>query len=214
MEKLVQIIVWIPPVVLAVTGHELAHGWVARRLGDPTAALQGRLSLNPIRHIDPVGTIIVPVLLALAGGFIFGWAKPVPVNWRMLRHPRRDMALVALAGPGANLVMIVLWVLLIAVVQGLAPGADLRTNPLIYMGWTGIIINSVLMVLNLVPIPPLDGSRVVSACLPAPLALQYNRLERFGLILVLALLAFGLLGQLLEAPLQLIERLVLAVLGP
>jgi len=203
----------LPPVILAVAGHEVAHGWVARYLGDPTAAMQGRLSLNPIRHIDPLGTIIVPLVLYQLGGFIFGWAKPVPVNWQLLRRPRRDMALVALAGPTANLAMLFGWVAFLAAVQMSAPILGRAINPLIYMGGTGIIINSVLMLLNLVPVPPLDGSRVVSACLPAPLALKYNKIEPFGLLIVLLLLASGLLSRLIGPPLEIIERLVSAVLG-
>jgi Zn-dependent protease len=209
----VQILCWILPVVLAVTLHEVAHGWAARGLGDPTAAEQGRLSLNPIRHLDPIGTLLVPAVLALTSGFIFGWAKPVPVNFRRLRRPRRDMALVALAGPGANLLMIVAWTAFTAAVNAAQPLLGAAAAALIYMGWQGIIANSVLMLLNLVPIPPLDGSRVVTACLPLSLARPCARLELVGLVLVLALLATGALERLLGPPFALIRRLAAQAAG-
>jgi len=182
------------PVVFAITVHEVAHGWVANRLGDPTARLRGRLTLNPLKHIDPVGTVILPAILLSFSSFVFGWAKPVPVDWRNLRRPKRDMALVAAAGPAANLVMLLGWGLFAALVahKGTVEG------PVYFMAVIGILINAVLMVLNLLPLPPLDGSRVVAALLPASLALPYSRLERFGLLILLLLMFSGALTWLLD----------------
>lgn len=192
------------PVVLAVTLHEVAHGWMARLFGDPTAAEAGRLTLNPVAHVDPVGTLIVPGLLlifaAIAGKppMLFGWAKPVPVDWRRLRRPRLGIALVALAGPGANLLMLAGWTLLMWLAIE-APGP--WSPALIYMGQAGIISNAVLMLLNLIPVPPLDGSRVVTVLLPRALARPYASLERYGLVILLLMLATGVLGQVLGPPL-------------
>jgi len=196
---LVHILVALVPVLLAVSFHELAHGWAARRCGDDTAQRMGRMSLNPLRHVDPVGTVLVPAaLLLMKSPFLFGWAKPVPVDWRRLRNPRRDMALVALAGPGANLLMLIGWVLIAAAVGGVLPALGTLREPLLYLIQAGIIANSVLLVVNLVPIPPLDGSRVVAALLPPALAARYGRMEPFGLLIVVALLATGVLGALLR----------------
>ncbi len=194
--------VLILPLVLAITVHEAAHGWTAYRLGDPTAFQLGRVSFNPLKHIDPVGTILVPLTLFLisnvaGGGFIFGWAKPVPVNARQLHHPRRDMALVALAGPGVNLIMALLWGLVVHL--GWLSSAQMPqvAEVLIVMGAAGILINLLLMVLNLFPLLPLDGGRIFHALLPVPVARQFARLEPFGLIILLALLFTGVLGALL-----------------
>lgn len=192
------------PAVFAVTVHEVAHGWVANRLGDSTAARLGRLSLNPLRHVDPVGTLLVPVVLYLSSGALFGWAKPVPVVWRNLRHLRRDFALVAAAGPGANFLMglgwFALWVLLIRL--------KFETPPdfLLKMCWAGIMFNTTIMLINLLPVPPLDGSRIVTAMLPPRAALIYNRVERFGLLLLALLLFSGLLATLLDPPLMWVAR--------
>jgi len=204
--------IWAVPVLLAVAGHEVAHGWAARRLGDDTAARLGRLSMNPLRHVDPVGTVLVPLGLKLAGSpYLFGWARPVPVDWSRLRRPRRDMALVALAGPGANLVMLGAWVALGMLLSAVAaapggglPGAMVRA---------GIVINSILIVVNLVPIPPLDGSRVVSALLPPAAAAQYGRFEHLGLVLVLVLLLTGVLGAVLGPVLRVVIGLSLGALA-
>jgi Zn-dependent protease len=185
------------PVVLAITVHEAAHGWVANRLGDRTALMLGRVTFNPIKHINPIGTVLVPALSFLFAGILFGWAKPVPVNQRNLHHPRRDMALVAVAGPAANLAMALAWGL--AIQGGLLLWATSQwvALPLIYMGAAGVLINVFLMVLNLLPLLPLDGGRVLNALLPPPAACYYSRLEPFGLIILIALLATGLLGGLL-----------------
>ena len=202
--------IWALPVLFAVTLHEVAHGWVAKRLGDPTAQRLGRLSLNPIKHIDPIGTGLIPGLMILMGtGFIFGWAKPVPITWSNLRNPRRDMALVALAGPGANLLMAMLW----ALVRWLAaylPWGWVAT-PLALMGAAGIGINVVLMVLNLLPLPPLDGSRVVTGFLPDRLAWRYSRIEPYGLWILLLLVGTGALGWILGPPVSLLQKIMFSL---
>lgn len=199
-----QIAVWSVPVLLAITLHEVAHGWAARALGDPTAANLGRLSLNPLRHIDPVGTVIVPGVLLALGGFLFGWAKPVPVNMYNLRRPRQHMALVALAGPGANLVMAIGWALLLK----LSMAQDSTAGTWEYLGYTavaGVLINLVLMVLNLLPMPPLDGGRVLAGLVPESTARVLDQVERWGLLLLVALLATGVLGKILSPLLQLAQ---------
>ncbi|HEC17031.1 MAG TPA: site-2 protease family protein [Sedimenticola sp.] len=185
------------PVLFAITVHEAAHGWVAYRLGDSTAMMLGRVTFNPLKHIDPVGTVLVPLATLLMTGFLFGWAKPVPVDWRNLHNQRRDMGLVALAGPGANLIMALFWGILIKFGLALAPVSEWFAMPLIAMGAAGVFINCILMVLNLTPIPPLDGGRVLAALLPPKLALAFSRLEPYGLFIVLGLLVTGVLGRLL-----------------
>ena len=204
-----RIVVWALPVLFAITLHEVAHGWVARLLGDHTAEMLGRLTLNPIKHIDPVGTLLVPGALLMLGGFLFGWAKPVPINMRNLHRPKRDMALVAVAGPLANLAMALLW----AVVTQI--GLAMATDPLapavkflILTGVAGVFINVVLMVLNLLPLPPLDGGRVVTGLLPGRLAYHFGRIEPFGFFILLGLLATGLLSQILWPPVSLMLSLV------
>ena len=193
--------IWVLPVLFAITVHEVSHGWVAKLLGDPTAMMLGRLTLNPVKHIDPIGTILLPALmLLLPGSFIFGWAKPVPVTWENLRRPKRDMALVALAGPGANLVMAFLWAIAArfgVAATGTSGFMDWFATPLVYMGQAGIVINVVLMALNLLPLPPLDGGRIVTGLLPGPLAYRFARIEPYGLIILLVLLFSGLLGKIL-----------------
>jgi Zn-dependent protease len=189
-----KIAIWVVPVVLAITVHEVAHGWIARKLGDNTAFMLGRLTLNPLKHIDPMGTILIPgMLLLLQAGFLFGYAKPVPINWRNLHHPKRDMALVAAAGPGANLLMAIAWALLIRI--GLSLGES--GMALIYMGVAGITINIILMVLNLLPLPPLDGGRVMTGLLPGPWAYQFSRIEPYGFFILIGLLVTGVLGMVL-----------------
>lgn len=201
-----KIAAWILPVLLAITVHETAHGWVARYFGDQTASRLGRLSLNPLRHIDPVGTVLVPaIMLLLPGGFVFGWAKPVPVDFRNLRHPRTDMAWVAAAGPFSNLVMAVLWALLAHV--GAMAGGWVGL-PLVFMAVAGIFINTILMVLNLLPLPPLDGGRVAVGLLPVSLARPLARIEPYGIWILVALLVSGVLGGILW---PVAERVMLAV---
>lgn len=189
-----QIAAWLLPVLLAVTVHETAHGWIARRFGDKTAEMQGRLTLNPIKHIDPIGTILVPgLMLLLPGGFVFGWAKPVPVDWRNFKHPKQDMAWVAAAGPASNLLMAFAWALLARLATDL-PGETWVKMPLLFMGVAGIFINTILMVLNLLPLPPLDGGRVLTGLLPAPYAYRYARIEPYGFMILLVLLMTGVLS--------------------
>ncbi|MFZ0468755.1 MAG: site-2 protease family protein [Thiogranum sp.] len=189
-----QIAAWLLPVLLAVTVHETAHGLVARSFGDKTAEMQGRLSLNPIKHIDPIGTILVPgLMLLLPGNFVFGWAKPVPVDWRNFKHPKQDMAWVAVAGPASNLLMGFAWAVVARVALSL-PAESWVKAPLLFMGVAGIFINTILMVLNLLPLPPLDGGRILTGMLPAPYAYRFARIEPYGFIILLVLLMTGILG--------------------
>jgi Zn-dependent protease len=197
-----QLAVLILPVVLAITVHEAAHGFVADRLGDRTARLLGRVTLNPLRHIDPVGTILVPLamysltaLMSGGSGFLFGWAKPVPVNPRNLARPRRDMAIVAAAGPLSNLIMAALWSATIFVGRWLLPVSEWVGAPLLLMGAAGVLINVVLLVLNMIPLPPLDGGRVLVGVLPVRLARPVARIEPYGLAILVALLVTGVLGR-------------------
>ena len=199
------IFIWALPVLLAITLHEAAHGWVANRLGDPTARQLGRITLNPLKHVDPMGTIVVPLALLFLSGFVIGWAKPVPVDPRHFKQPLVDMALVAIAGPASNFIMACLWALLILAV----PAGSI----FVAMGKAGILINVILMVLNLIPIPPLDGSRVLAGVLPQSLALQYMRIEPFGMMIILVLLFTGVLGKIMWPLVLHFERLILAVFG-
>jgi len=196
------------PILFAITLHEVAHGLVARHYGDRTAEQLGRLSLNPLRHIDPVGTVIVPIALFAFTGFIFGWAKPVPVDFRNLRNPRRDMALVALAGPMANLGMALIWAILMKLGMMLHTGTPFIGEPLMYMSAVGIFLNLILMVLNLLPIPPLDGGRVLAGIVPPRYAALLDRVEPFGFFILLFLLLVGLLGYLLWPPLMYLTGLI------
>jgi Zn-dependent protease len=207
------IAVWVLPVLFAITVHEVAHGWVAKQLGDPTAQRLGRLTLNPLKHIDPIGTILVPGLLLWIGGFVFGWAKPVPVTWENLRHPKRDMAIVAAAGPVANFLMAILWALFAKLGSLLPDSLQWMSLPMAYMGIAGVSINIVLMVLNLLPLPPLDGGRVVAGLLPGPWAWRFNLIEPFGFFILLGLLMTGLLGKLLMPGVLLMQHLVFTVTG-
>ncbi len=203
---------WAIPILFAITLHEVAHGWVARYFGDDTAARLGRLSLNPIKHVDPVGTVLVPTLMWLFSGFLFGWAKPVPVIASNLRHPRQHMAIVAVAGPLVNLVMALIWaaVFKVALIVG-GQGVVVQFVSLMAVG--GIAINLILMVLNLLPIPPLDGSRVLNGFLPERYARQVDRLEQYGLIIVIALLVTGTLGRIMGPLLGSAKSLLLGLFG-
>jgi Zn-dependent protease len=195
------------PLIFAITLHEAAHGWIASKLGDTTALMLGRVTLNPAKHIDPIGTVILPIMSLILSGFMFGWAKPVPINYHQLNHPRRDMLLVALAGPAANLFMALLW------------GAIAKLSLFISVGDThstlkvaatflhlssryGIFINCIFMMLNMLPLPPLDGSRIVSAILPPDMARSYEKIEPYGIWILLGLLMFGVLGIILWPSVQ------------
>ncbi|WP_019896336.1 site-2 protease family protein [Hydrogenovibrio halophilus] len=198
------IAVWALPVLFAITLHEAAHGWVAAKLGDKTALMLGRVTLNPFKHIDPIGTILVPIALLVLGGFVFGWAKAVPISQRNFRRPQRDMAWVAIAGPAANLVMALGWLALIKVAMSMGAtfesGGTGSVQFLLYAGVAGVTINLVLMILNLLPLPPLDGSRVLAAFLPPRWVWQYYRLEPYGIFILLGLLFLGILGPLITGP--------------
>ncbi|WP_374566782.1 site-2 protease family protein [Nitrosomonas sp.] len=202
MDEIIQgIAIYALPVILAITMHEAAHGYMAKKFGDLTAFNAGRISLNPARHIDLVGTILVPMTLfilsklTIGAGFLFGWAKPVPVNFANLRHPKRDMLWVAAAGPGANLLMAFFWALMIKLAL-LMPEIS-YAKPLALMGIAGIEINVILMVLNLLPLPPLDGGRMAVSLLPHRLAYQFSRIEPYGFMILLLLLFSGALGALI-----------------
>ena len=190
------ITVYAIPLIFAITIHETAHGYVARMCGDPTAYMLGRPTLNPIKHIDPVGTILVPgallIMSAVTGmsGIIFGWAKPVPINFRNLRNPKTDMIWVAAAGPGANLVQAVIWAIILKIL--FIAGID--SDFLAQMCLAGVSCNIVLMALNLIPIPPLDGGRIVTGLLPPGMAWQYSRIEPYGMYILFALILTGTLS--------------------
>ena len=204
--------IWALPVLLAITLHEVAHGYVARELGDPTAASLGRLTLNPIKHVDPVGTVLVPGLLLLLGGFLFGWAKPVPVDYRNLKNPKRDMAIVAIAGPAVNLVMALGWALLLkyALSQDTSAGFWLR---IAQISAAGISINLVLMVLNLLPMPPLDGGRVAVGLLPMKPAIALSKVEPYGMVILIVLMVTGILSQILGPLVGLSQNAILSLFG-
>ena len=196
MSLLQQIFVYAVPILFAVSLHEASHGWVAHLLGDSTAKQLGRLTANPLKHIDPVGTVLVPIVMVFLIGFPFGWAKPVPVEVRNFANPLKDMALVALAGPMANLIMSIFWVLVLLISTRLLAFGELAFM-LKAMAIIGIQINAVLMILNLMPVPPLDGGRIVTGILPSNLAALFIRYEMIGMMLVFSLLASGILGKIL-----------------
>lgn len=201
--------IWLIPVLLAITLHEVAHGWVASKNGDQTARLLGRLTANPLKHIDPIGTIIVPAILLLThAGFVFGWAKPVPVNYFNLKHPKRDMALVAAAGPISNLLMALCWAGAAKLGMTLSPSENNFAMWLYYTGQAGIMINIWLMVLNLLPIPPLDGSRVLAGILPREASNAMSRLEPYGFIILFGLILTNVLQTILMPPTEFVLTLI------
>jgi Zn-dependent protease len=179
---------WLIPLVIAIVFHEVAHGWVANAFGDPTARRKGRLSLNPIRHVDPVGTVILPLVLAVSGAPVFGWAKPVPVVARRMRNPRLHMILVALAGPGMNLALAVVGALGLAALVAAAPPPGLGWLFLALNLFNFVAINIFLAVFNMLPIPPFDGGHVVEGLLPRRAAAHYAKLQRYGFLLFVVLL--------------------------
>jgi Zn-dependent protease len=200
------------PALFAITLHEVAHGWTARYFGDRTAEMLGRLSLNPLRHIDPIGTVLVPGLLLAVGGPLFGWAKPVPVATSVLRNPRRAMVVVALAGPAANLLMAAMWCGVLAAIARIN-GNETLDYWIGLMAQAGIVINVILAVFNLLPIPPLDGGRMLAGLLPPRAAARLERIEPVGLVLVLGLSAFGMFGWLFNPAYRAIGQVILALMG-
>ncbi|MEK9777603.1 MAG: site-2 protease family protein [Methylophilaceae bacterium] len=198
------------PILFAITVHEAAHGYVARYFGDMTAHYMNRISLNPLRHIDPVGTVIFPALTLLVGGILFGWAKPVPVNFSNLTNPKKDMFWVALAGPAANLVMAIFWTILLARINFFPQDAELFMR---VMCLAGIQINIVLMVLNLLPIPPLDGGRIAVSVLPHPWSNYVAGLERYGFFILIFLLVSGLLSQILMPLVRMSQGIIFGIFG-
>ncbi|HEX8963516.1 MAG TPA: site-2 protease family protein [Rhodocyclaceae bacterium] len=199
------------PVIFAITLHEAAHGYVARHFGDQTAWQQGRVTANPLRHIDPVGTILIPLLLLLSHGPVFGWAKPVPVNFGKLRRPKQDMLWVAAAGPGANLLMALCWGGLMKIANVMPEHA--YSLAMHEMSMAGIVWNSMLMVLNLLPIPPLDGGRIMVSLLPARAAWKFAQLERFGLLILILLLFTHVLDYVLYPLVSLFLFLIKTLFG-
>ncbi len=215
IETAAEIAFWSVPILLAVVLHEVAHGFVAYRLGDPTAAIRGRLTLNPLKHVDPIGTIIVPLLLVLTkAGFVFGWARPVPVNFANLRNPRRDMILVAAAGPATNFVIAGVAAAIVQAITLTAPGGDLKAASTVpfavaLIAYYTVTTNVFLALFNLLPIPPLDGGRVMTGLLPPSLAQSFARIEPFGFIVLLVLMSTDSLGWIVDAPARLILGLLL-----
>jgi len=208
-----RVAVYAIPAIFAITLHEVGHGWMARRLGDRTAEMMGRLTLNPLKHIDPLGTVIVPLLSAWLGGVMFGWAKPVPIGVRNLHNPKKDMIAVALAGPGANLAMAYAWALLLGLLVRLSSGTGVLIVFIVEMAKFGILINILLMILNLVPIPPLDGGRVLRGFVSERFGARLDAVEPYGIIIVFGLLMMGPLWKLLWPIIVVVRRLVLFLAG-
>ena len=209
-----QVATWLIPLVIAIVLHEISHGWVANAFGDPTAKRKRRLSLNPVRHIDPIGTIVLPLVLAVSGAPVFGWAKPVPVVARRLRNPRFHMILVALAGPGMNLLLALVGALAWAALRWLQPPEGLGWDFLLFNVANFMIINVSLAIFNMLPIPPFDGGHVVEGLLPRPLALRYARLARYGfpllflLLVVLPMANVHIVSAIIGPPIRLLLRLL------
>jgi len=200
-----KIAIYALPVIFAITAHEAAHGYAARYYGDLTADRAGRITLNPLKHIDLFGTILLPAMTIFLGGILFGWAKPVPVNFGKLRHPKKDMLWVAAAGPAANLIMAIFWLFIVKFAMTLPENMGL---PLTLMGKAGVGINVVLMVLNLLPLPPLDGGRIAVSLLPNHLAAKFAQLERYGFVILIVLLFTGILNSILGPLINLVYGLL------
>ena len=201
------------PIVLAITVHEASHGYAAKYFGDLTAERLGRITLNPLKHIDPVGTILLPALTLFFGGVLFGWAKPVPVNFGNLRNPKKDMLWVAAAGPASNLVMAILWSLLLGVIKyELSRGVYSPSFPfLLQMSFVGVTINVVLMVLNLLPMPPLDGGRIAVSLLPNNLAFKLAQVEKYGFAILIALMFTGVLNKIIGPFINFFQQAILQI---
>lgn len=204
-----KIVIYAIPVIFAITVHEAAHGYAARYFGDMTAYQEGRITLNPIKHIDLFGTILLPALTVALGGILFGWAKPVPVNFARLRNPKKDMLWVAAAGPASNLVMAIFWAF---VIKFSISAPEAIAYPLALMGKAGVSINIVLMVLNLLPLPPLDGGRIAVSLLPDNLARPFSQLERYGFIILIILLFTGVLSKILDPFISVAYRLIFGLI--
>jgi len=214
MHDIERIVLSIVPLLFAIILHEISHGWVAEKLGDPTARMLGRITLNPISHIDPIGTVILPGVLLLTGShFLFGWAKPVPVNFGNLRGGRRDMALVALSGPLSNLLIAVVSSIIFHVTFGGLTGSagvsDRIVVPIHVMANYSVLFNLVLMVINLLPILPLDGGRIVAGLAPVQIAMAMERMERYGMLIVLLLIASGIWSYLVTPVIYLFWRILM-----
>jgi Zn-dependent protease len=205
-----KIVIYALPVIFAITVHEAAHGYAAKYFGDMTAYKAGRISLNPTRHIDLFGTIILPALSVALGGILFGWAKPVPVDFSRLRNPKKDMLWVAAAGPASNFVMAILWVF---VIKFALHAPAYLSYPLVVMGKAGISVNIVLMVLNLLPLPPLDGGRIAVSLLPIKYAIKFAQLERYGFIILIALMFSGVLSKILDPLINVVYALIISLFG-
>jgi len=201
-----KVTVYALPIIFAITVHEAAHGYAAKHFGDLTAYNQNRISLNPLRHIDPIGTIVLPALTVLLGGVLFGWAKPVPVNFMNLRHPKKDMLWVAAAGPLSNLIMAIFWTILFGRSSYFPESMSLFVQQ---MGIAGISINLSLMVLNLIPLPPLDGGRIAVSLLPNHLAYKYAQVERYGFLILIILLMTHILDLIIFPLIQISQNLIL-----
>lgn len=204
-----KIAVYALPVIFAITVHEAAHGYVAKYFGDMTAFNAGRITLNPIKHIDPLGTILLPALTIMLGGVLFGWAKPVPVDFGRLRHPKKDMLWVAAAGPASNFLMAVFWVL---VLKYAAFAPEAFTYPLALMAKAGVTINVILMVLNLLPLPPLDGGRIAVSLLPYRFARPFANIEPYGFVILIVLLFTGVLGGILMPLVSIVNGVLVSLL--
>ena len=209
----IKIVISAIPILLAITVHEASHGYAAKYFGDLTAERMGRISLNPFKHIDPVGTILLPALTLFFGGVLFGWAKPVPVNFGNLRNPKKDMLWVAAAGPASNFVMAVLWSLLLGTIKyELSRGVYSPSFPfLLQMSFVGVTINVVLMVLNLLPMPPLDGGRIAVSLLPNNLAFKLAQVEKYGFAILIALMFTGVLNKIIGPFIDFFQQAILQI---
>ena len=212
-ELAIKIVISAIPILLAITVHEASHGYAAKYFGDLTAERMGRISLNPFKHIDPVGTVLLPALTLFFGGVLFGWAKPVPVNFGNLRNPKKDMLWVAAAGPASNFVMAILWGILLGFVKRGLDAGEFPTVAYLFMdmAYVGITINIVLMVLNLLPMPPLDGGRIAVSLLPNNLAFQLSRVENYGFIILIALMFMGVLGKILSPFIEFFQQIIFRI---